>query len=560
MPKLPDPRNLARSTPGASGPAGAIRSTRINDPGVDTSIGEGLSRIGDEAFNYAMQEKARLDDVVLSAAKNRYMMESLNLEAEYSQIKGENAVVDRDIVADYTTKLEGVNKTITAGFKNSAQQKAWDKFYGADKVRFTAGIMQHKLIQSDQFASDTYIATNNTRIQNGHNHFANNKLTDQMARDIKENIAKEAVRAGWGSERTVGELQKNLGALWSGVAVQYVNAKQYDMAKDVLSTHNKSIGVDASSSINRAISAGEIIDVSQQRADKIMSTVQGDIEQLKAARDISDPSIRDATVQRVKARQVENRVQKENNKRDQTDHDVGWINDTGVEALEAGILTIDQVEASGMSNENMAMWKNKVFQQGEKKNAEKTNDKYAEWLANIALNPWKYTPDDFIDDISPNEGGLTGPQFQTLVHELGQLQSLKPKTEVTSAHSRAKTLLTTMYNNGEFGKVKTGKSKLTSESWKIYSDVLVDYQRKIVEEPSIDHTDWLNNRLEQEGTKMLQEKLDKDFKIGKFGDESTEIITEYLIAHGKAVNPANIERVKAMLDSGNKIRLPMPKR
>jgi len=546
MATLPDPSKINRKSPRPGGPSGFLSQTNLSAPGADTSIGDALQGMGEEAHRYAMVEKARMDSVATDDAKNQYLQQILSLESEYNEIKGKSAV-DQDIVKDYTTKLDGINENISSGFKNDSQRRAWDSYYGKSKVQFTAGIMRHKLNESDQYAKDTYKSTNLTRVQTAHSNWADAGVVNQSAADVVKNIASEKLRAGWGDERTEVELMSALGPLWSGVAAQHINAKQYGMAKIILEEHKNVIGAKIYSDYHKSIEASETIDLSQEKATNILETVQGDSEQRKAAREIGG-SLGDETLKRVKTFQTEIRLQKQADKKVQSENDLKWVSDIGVDALGNDTLSLEGIESAGLSSENEALWKTKYYNQGEKKNKEKqvkgTKDKYAEWLEKVTLEPEKYTPEDVAKDIDPNGGGLTGPQYTNVLSVLSPT-----KSTATASATRGKAQLKAMYNRGDFGNIETGKDKTDTDAWETYSNVLIEYQQKVIEEPTVDHTDWFNNRIEEEGTKSLYQKLDDDWTFGPFTDESDEIITEWLIKRGKATSDRNIAAVRARYQS-----------
>ena len=541
MAKLFDPRSTERKTVTPSGPSGFLDNPRqLVSP--ESSIGNSLIRMGNNIDDLVVQEKVRMDNVAVDDAKNQYITNALELEAEYGQIKGKNAV-DQDIVADYTTKLNGLSESITGGFKNNDQRRAWEKFYGKSKVQFAAGVMKHKLAESDSYATNTYKSTNVTRTQNAHVNWSDDTVVDGSASDIVINIAREKARAGWGDERTEIELMATLGPLWSGVAAQYINAKQYKMAKKILDKHKEVIGVDKYTSYHKSIEASETIDLSQEKTANIMETVEGESAQRKAARDIGG-NLGDATLERVKTIQTEKRLQKQADKKIGDENDIEWITDIGVEALEADTLTVEQIKSAGLSPKNEALWLDKYFKQGDSQRKELTNDKYADWIEKVALNPGKYTANDVAKDIDPNGGGLTGPQYRVILSDIAGDKQGKPKNTASVTATKSKQMLKSMYDRGDFGETKTGKKAKKTEAWKNYSDILIDLQQKTIEEPEVNHTDWLNDQLEEEGMRELYKKLDADWTWGPFSDESNDIITEWLKERGKAVNRQNIEAVK----------------
>lgn len=647
--KLPNPNLINRKTPTPGGPSGYLRADKIGTPSADTSIGDALMRISEDAHKFAMVEKARMDDVAIDDAKNQYLQQTLDIENEYNQIKGKSAV-DQDIVKDYTTKLDGVSEKISSGFKNDSQRRAWDSYYGKAKVQFTAGVMRHKLNESDTYAAETYKSTNILRVHHAISNWSDTRAVNSGASDIVKNIAKEKIRAGWGKDRTEVELRNNLGPMWGGIITRYTNAKQYKMARDLLNQHEDILG-DRYGDLYNSIENKEIIDLSQEKFANIIKTVDGDDARRKAARDIGG-ILGDATLDRIKTFQNEERIQRQENKRIQSENDLNWVNDTGLVKINEGTLTIDDVNNAKMSPENTLLWKQKVYEQGNaskdeadnifnnivgqkaqddaankfsgkfgkrvkknlnaareeeklQKEADKvksseydsewisevgvvafgkrtltvehvklaglsdknealwitkvnnqieqddktdliksTNDKYADWLEKVSLEPEKYTPEDVAKDVNPNDGGLTGPQYTNVLSILSEHKTKTTKTTAKSAEVRGKSQIKAMYDRGDFGKVETGEDKYDNDSWNVYSNLLIDYQQKYFEEPDIDHTDWLNNRIEEEWIKPLYKDLDDDWTIGPFRDESTKIISRHLLKKNIIATPEIIDAVR----------------
>jgi hypothetical protein len=268
MPILPNSDNIQRKTPRAS-----TSIPMLNYQAVDDSLGRAVQDIGDFAFN----EKNRLDSIAVDDAKNQYLQKSLDLQNEYVQIKGKNAV-NQDIVKDYTKKLNTFSESLSSNLKNKSQKNAWGRYYGTAKISFISGVMNHKLTESDAYASDVYKNTNSTRIQVAQSNWGDTETVDQSASDITNNIIKEKLRAGWSDERTEVELTDNLGSLWAGVATQYINAKQYGAARKLIDKHQEVIGVNNIAKLNNAIDSGEKVDLSYELATNAEKTYGTDVK------------------------------------------------------------------------------------------------------------------------------------------------------------------------------------------------------------------------------------------------------------------------------------------
>ena len=60
MPKLPNPELVSRTALSPGGVSGQLRGTMMPDIGVDTSIANAITNIGEEGHAFAMREKAIL--------------------------------------------------------------------------------------------------------------------------------------------------------------------------------------------------------------------------------------------------------------------------------------------------------------------------------------------------------------------------------------------------------------------------------------------------------------------------------------------------------------------
>lgn len=560
MAKLPNPEVIARKAPRSGGIYGQLSGTMVPDVGPDTAIADAVTRIGDEGHQYAMKEKARLDQVAFDDAKNQYMEESLELKKEVNEIKGKDAV-GRDIDKDYTAKIDALSEKLSSGLKNDTQRNAWSGYFGPAKTKFRASVMQHKINESDNWSqevSDASISNNqDMAIANAHNDM-------EISRAVfatKEAVARELVRTGNDQDAEISTYKMNeaLSPLYFGVIKERITAGQYDRANELLEDKDIKEMLGKNHSILTGLMKTEKLDVKvQDNRDEIMDneSLSSWEKKFDFARDNYKGDEETQTLDALKRLKNEENVLRSEEDRKQTEHDSDWAA-KNIDLLENKQMTIPMIDDSGLSDDNKFLWKKKVYAQDEafSKNvsaAQKTayadgsKNTYADLSIKIALNPENYTVDDIAKFVNPNKGGLTATQFRTLKDDLKKAKDEKLGLGTTSVkqESRGATLLKTMYDRGDFGKVKTGKDKFKTDSWKIYSDSLVDYKQKFREDPDGDHRQWLDDRIDEEGVKILTKMLDDDWKIGTFGDDSVTITKEFLKQRG--IEPTT-ENIKAHL-------------
>jgi len=419
---LPNPNNIQRQTPRSTA------GTFLNAPPVDNSLGIAVSDIGNDAYKYAVQEKARMDQVAVDDAKNQYLTKVLDLENEYTQIRGKNAV-DQDIVGDYTKKLKTISESIGSKLKDNTQKRLWAGYSDSDNIRFKAKVMEHKLAESDRYASETYQATNATRIQVAQSNWGDNKLVDQSASDIVNNIAKEKLRAGWDDTRTELEMMNALGPLWAGVTSGYINAKQYGVAKQLLEKHRDVIGINNYNNLQKAISSNETLDLSQQKADEIMLTVKGETEQLKAARKYTG-QLRDDIITRVKVQQTEQR-QAQNQEaqilKEQHDQEDQQIGDYFASKEYSKALNM-VVNSKLLSGDEKRIWSDAIDTKSKNPNNQTAPLVYSDLLDQIDENPDKNAVKN---QIIKNAGNLSDADYKGLLEKL--------RTKTNSLESKAET-------------------------------------------------------------------------------------------------------------------------
>lgn len=306
MPKLPDPNQIQRETPRASTHVSSISPGHFSatpDPGY----GEGLSSIAKEMFDYGRKEQTRLNDLAFQDAKNGYLEEQILEEQDYLNKKGK-AAFDEDIVTTYGRRLDKVASKYGSNLKTPEQKQMWETFYGQDKIRFKAGVLRHKITETDRYAGDVYKSTNLIRVQDGANNFADNDRVNKNAKDITENVFKEAARQGWDDERTAVALQENLGALWGNVINKHLSVKQYDIADSLLAAHGETLGPDVKIKFGTAIKERRELDTVMESVTNYLSTADNptnkDIMEHFATEFKDRPDLRKQAITEAKAQKT----------------------------------------------------------------------------------------------------------------------------------------------------------------------------------------------------------------------------------------------------------------
>ena len=326
MPKLPNPQEIGRTTPTPGGPAGKLQADMIGTPKADTSIGDALMGLGEEAYRFAQKEKNRLDQVALDDAQNQLIAGTNAISEKYQAVKGQ-AATDKDFRKIQTEKVIGLSKQIESKLTNEEQKRAWGSYFPAFKTKFEADVATHQIRESDAWSQKTNIATIETFTNESIANYSDLKAVNEHVLKIKASVAAELVRTGNDKDPAIRDAKMNeaLSPLYFGVIKNYIGAKDYPTAEALLGDKKiKSILGANHPALVQAIEKGMAVDKeevfkleAQNQTDIIWEKYKTAPEQLAAARKLGG-SLEDAVVTRLKTRQSEFKAQKESEKLEQT--------------------------------------------------------------------------------------------------------------------------------------------------------------------------------------------------------------------------------------------------
>lgn len=148
MPKLPNPSEFSRAIPQAASGIVSMRPSPV--PGAIAEFGQTMGGVGAEILKVAQVEKKRLDDTIVTDAFNKLTNNVLDLQAEYSQVRGENAISD-----EFQKEYEGKYASVVAGLsplmKNKEQQQALKEKSDILGLNFKASLVGHRVNQTDAY-------------------------------------------------------------------------------------------------------------------------------------------------------------------------------------------------------------------------------------------------------------------------------------------------------------------------------------------------------------------------------------------------------------------------
>ncbi len=118
-------------------------------------------------------------------------------------------------------------------------------------------------------------------------------------------LAIRTANVGMGVDAMNKEIDQFKSGIHAGVIERKLAAGDPDGAQEYWKANKKELFGKQRSTVAAAVEAGVLRGSAQKQTDKIMLEVEGSQDQLKSARAIKNPALRDETVRRVKVRQAE---------------------------------------------------------------------------------------------------------------------------------------------------------------------------------------------------------------------------------------------------------------
>ena len=513
--------------------------------GAINELGATLAKFGSDVVDFGLKEQARMDDLAVENAKNKYFAQRIQLSADYTKILGENAV-NTDIVKDYQNHLQAVNDSIAATLKNKDQQEQWSRFYSRDKIKFGAETLSHKLTQSDKYAEDVARNTIQVATQVGHVNWQNEATVNESAGRIVASVTKEALRVGASKESLEASLVANLGPYWSGVISQNIANKHYDEAETLLKKHNEVLGLKNKILLNNLIKEKKESDTITIDIAKFFVTTpeptNNDILKYFSTKYNGNKELQKAAVIEAKAIKTatdQEKVQQQN----QAQQGIAG------RMLEE-MLTGDEIKLSGMSNTQKVTWINALNAKRIKGNKYISDTNIRAELKRRANTQPQNLIDDDIWGVVFKEKGITDTEAQAIqIRRDEELKKFdKPgNTSKRSSLSRAHKAIDSLK---EFRTLDEEDETMNVLLWARLHEDLDDY---IQANPDADAVEFVHTKVinpaKDERARSLLEFFWSGVLPGDRAINRNKEAKDLLRLYGKTINPKTIQATKDYLEN-----------
>lgn len=289
-------------------------SVQSNPQDFGAGLAEGANQVTSVIGQQLKQHKENADSLAVMAADKK--LADWENKAIYDSQTGALAVKGKDALALPDTVLPQMQSTVSQianSLTDDTQKQAFARLANArqeDVYKIVHRHVAQEYTAYDQQETSAYV----TNSQNQAAANANDPVRVGQEINRQQNaIQAFGIRNGIAPDQIALEKQKAASDTQIGVLDQLLSSGQYQKAQDYYTQNKDQIIPTAQPAVEKAIQAGSVRGQSQQQADSLVAKFSKESDALNAARQIQDPLLRDATVQRVQQRfQEQEQLQQQN--------------------------------------------------------------------------------------------------------------------------------------------------------------------------------------------------------------------------------------------------------
>lgn len=300
MPRLPDYTDLgARPEPSV----GRVPRNQTSPSRAGEIEGRALSGLGD-TMDAIDREMERIDNLRAEDAFNKMREKQLELsigEDGFTKRKGSDAI-NPSLFKDYEGKFKSAEESISSKLTNERQREFFKKRSAVSALEFKQGMLNHVTREKDAYSKEVFESTIKLESNNAVDRHTDKAAVALSRTRIDEAINKEAEREKWSPEQVTLTKQTVASNIHRGTIMRML-ANDDDLSAMAYFQRNKAeIHGDELQSVEQALAVGSTRGESQRQADAIVARSNGDLGiALTEARKISNPRVREATVNQVKS-------------------------------------------------------------------------------------------------------------------------------------------------------------------------------------------------------------------------------------------------------------------
>lgn len=349
MAKIPDIQQMGRRpTPGAPGP--------VSVPRTDFT-GEALQNISGavKGFAEALNRKQERDDLYLvEHATNKLEEKMLGLRETYSNKKAADVAEDKSFYDDNVNSYNEAHEEISGKLKNDNQKEMFNRRGDVAKMRFGVQLTDHMTRETSAFQKQVYDGGIELESDSAIANYSNPAAVKGSLLRIEKLSEAEAERLGYKGDIKKMMIKNNKSSAHIGVIKQAISEQQTPYAKLWYEKNKKEISSKEHAGIERLLESSNIRGDSQEAVDSYMLKNLTETEAKEQARKITDPKLRDATIQRVTSRYGEEEQIRERNQRAAGDEAWDIYEREGLDAVPETLLNeMDAKDRISLKSHNL---------------------------------------------------------------------------------------------------------------------------------------------------------------------------------------------------------------
>lgn len=296
MPNVPvyQPGQVQRSNlPG-------VRLTGASPSEMGAGIGQGLASIAGVTNQLATRERERADQIALLDAENEYGAAETDLlfgPKGAMQSKGKDAFGVHDSTMPALRKRSGEIEARLRSPDVKAQFRARVQSRQTDTER---QLYKHVAGEAEQFDAQQSAAAVLQNRERAISSYNDPVIVGAALEEQRRVITERAARAGEPPELTQQKILDAQSQTHERIIGQMVDHGRYTEARTHFAANAENLTADARDRAGDLVRVGTVKAESQAAADRILAGHSSEAAALKAARQIEDPDVRDATEQRVR--------------------------------------------------------------------------------------------------------------------------------------------------------------------------------------------------------------------------------------------------------------------
>lgn len=307
---LPNPEELTRVAPRPS------RTVAGYQPGIEA---EANTQLGNKITALAEAETQRLDAIMADDAETKLMAKELELQQEYSQIKGEG-VLKPDFHQSFQDKYKAYKEEISRGLSTPAQRNRFETTAGRRAVGFDAHRVSYAMGEAERFKGVQHESRIKVLTDTAIAQYANPAAIAAANLQLNDEIVKWGVEQGMSDPDIAAAYSKKVNGNFYSALIEKALANDAVSTANILYAASSSmLSQEQDSSISRRLKIGNafaiggtLVEEAKAALDKGVPLEQVEMDLVKKAKTHGAEAYQAAQVMFGNVLQARDRETKEN--------------------------------------------------------------------------------------------------------------------------------------------------------------------------------------------------------------------------------------------------------